>query len=279
MLTPTLFIFTLSSIVPSLAEARTSCYGPKYRGRDREHYYCPKAEHPTLTGCCVHSYWNSGSELECCLPEGNPLLYLWNWHPWLYYWLLGAFVWAVLWTAQMACSNACRGKSEQNFGFSFPRRLWQWFMCSCCWALPCLWCPVTFLVCWLVTEKCLLCEENIRLWKLDHSKDCKVRNKALYDAIPNSSLYSCANCVSPLKMWPKEKLAVKECEKCPPNIARITNSDSNLHYCFLCDKCLCSRHSAFPDRRVIITWTQSELRNLVTLELEDESILMQPLKT
>lgn len=276
MVTPSLVLFLFSSIVPSLADPRTSCYGPKYRGKDREHYYCPKAGDASKTGCCVHSYWNSGAELECCLPEGNPLTYLWNWYPWLYYWLLGALGWALIWTAQMACSNAM--SKEKNFGFSFPHKLWQWFMCSCCWALPCLWCPITTLVCLLVNDKCILCEGKIRFWNFNHSKDCKIRNKAMYDAIPNSSLYSCANCASPLKMWPKDKLAIKDCEKCHPNISTIVNSNCNLHYCFLCEKCLCSRHNAFPQSRIMITWSQSELKNLVTLELEDRSdTLTQPL--
>jgi hypothetical protein len=103
--------------------------------------------------------------------------------------------------------------------------------------------------------RCDLCQQKVRDIG-EHRGLCKTRLQTDYDAIPDSSLYSCTKCATPLKLWPKEKLVAGTCFKC---LEVIANSGENLHSCFLCDKQLCGSHNPSTDGgRILVNFEERE---------------------
>ena len=97
-----------------------------------------------------------------------------------------------------------------------------------------------------------------------------------YQRIPDSTNYFCKKCDdAPLKVWPAEKLAKKDCSKCSE---RITNSGSNLHLCFICDKalCACHVHPADPSAAVIVDWDFLEDIPGTDSDPSSSALLVQP---
>jgi hypothetical protein len=115
----------------------------------------------------------------------------------------------------------------------------------------------------------------VRTYNRSHRTDCKEKLQDAYKSIPDSPMYSCSECNSPLKLWPVEKIEKSQCLKC--RNFEIINSGSNLHMCFVCDSVLCDRHNAFfpiTGGRMVVDF--GKMDTLVTMEQGNSSI-RQPL--
>ena len=99
-------------------------------------------------------------------------------------------------------------------------------------------------------------DSNSQLLQCFFLKRYKCPNLSSIAAMPNSTLYSCKSCNTPLKLWPVECLAVSQCAKCEE---KIENNGRNLHVCFTCPKThvshrqhLCSDHGDVHLQRVVL---------------------------
>ena len=128
--------------------------------------------------------------------------------------------------------------------------------------------------------RCNLCGEDVKITTNTakyHKLVCKEYRMEEYERIADSTNYFCKKCDdAPLKIWPAEKLAKTKCSKCS---AKIINSGSNLHLCFICDKALCARHvhPADPSAAVIVDWDFLEgIPDGTTSDPSSSALLAQP---
>jgi len=232
-------------------------------------YWCPQDDgDQEKTACCVDAYPDN----KCCYVEDTTgfeatYKYMWRWHPWLFCWSMAAILVGICVVLGGIC--VCRKKVSNGKG------LFKFFLYGCCGALPCSW-PFAFigvlLAVYLEKKECSLCKEQVRMNSGNHRPECKERLQNVYDYIPDSEMYSCADCNSPLKLWPVEKIEKSPCIKC--RNFEIINSGSNLHMCFVCDGVLCDRHNAYYPSRLVVDFRKMD--SLVTVEL-GRSIDAQPL--
>ena len=83
--------------------------------------------------------------------------------------------------------------------------------------------------CEFCDEKTYFCDECHRG---AHSyQQCYKENIDIISSYPDSDLYQCRQCGTPLKLWPSDKLTSSECFKCQQ---RVDNNGHNLHVCFGC---------------------------------------------
>jgi len=246
-----------------------------------ELYSCPQEGRPLQTACCPAPNEYS----KCCLPEhygsdttgqrGNLPHYLWQNYSWLFYWAFAGIGFA---TASATCAfcSADRQWSCKKNASVFA----SVFCCTFGVLVPCFGIPAFLL--WLLffrKIRCNLCGEDIRITTNSskyHKMVCKEYRMEEYQRIPDSTNYFCKKCDdAPLKVWPAEKLAKKDCSKCSE---RITNSGSNLHLCFICDKALCARHvhPTDPSAAVIVDWDFLEDIPGTDSDPSSSALLVQP---
>lgn len=153
-------------------------------------------------------------------------------------WLIGVLVVAAV-LALFSCLLAVINDEKLSIG-GRCKILLRVFLSILGCGVPCLW-PVLCYCYYRYNKmvKCLLCHKDVRKGK-SHRRQCLSGQRMAYNFMPNSSLYTCARCDEPLKLWSVERLDAAFCTKCN---TRITNTGDNLHLCFLCDKVLCSGHS------------------------------------